>query len=452
MMSISAAAEALQAHIVGDDVRFTEVSSDTRSIEPGALFIALKGERFDGHNYLDVARDRGAAAAMVAHDVEIDVAGLSLLVVEDTKLGLGALARHWRDRFDIPLIAITGSNGKTTVKEMAAGIAREHFGADAVLATAGNFNNDIGLPLTLLRLREAHECAVIEVGMNHPGETAYLADLAHPNIAVVNNAQREHQEFMKSVTDVALEHAAIIEALPADGVAVFNADDEHASVWRAAADSRTVRDFGLSAAAAVRANYRATSQSAEMVIETPEGLVAAHLQVPGEHNVRNALAATAALTAAGASMGAVARGLMQFRAVKGRLQAKRARNGACIIDDTYNANPDSVRAAIDVLARAASPRVLVLGDMGEVGEQGVAFHAEIGTYAKAQSIDALCTLGALAEHSGRAFGAHAQHAATIEELVGRLNALLTPNGTALIKGSRFMRMERAVQALCEEEK
>ena len=451
MMSISTAAQALAGRVIGEDVQFNDVSTDTRSIEPGALFIALRGDRFDGHDYLNIARERGAAAAMVAADAgtsEGDT-GFPLLVVEDTRLGLGGLAKHWRGRFDIPVIAVTGSNGKTTVKEMTADIAREHFGEDAVLATAGNFNNDIGLPLTVLRMRRQHACAVIEVGMNHPGETAYLADIAQATIAVVNNAQREHQEFMKNVSEVAQEHAAIIEALDENGVAVFNADDEHAAVWRAAARECKTRDFGLKPSAAVHATYRATAQSSELVIETPEGHTAAHLQVPGEHNVRNALAATAAATAAGASLTSVARGLMNFRAVKGRLQLKTGKDGVRVIDDTYNANPDSVLAAIDVLARAASPRVLVLGDMGEVGDQGFGFHAEIGVYAKTQGIDRLFSLGALAAESARSFGSGAFHAADINELITSLMSALDAKSTLLIKGSRFMRMERVVQALVE---
>lgn len=450
MMNIAAAAEALQGQVCGQDVQFNEVSTDTRSIGAGALFVALRGERFDGHDYLQTARDRGAAAAMVERDAKMNTAGLPLLVVDDTRLGLGALAKHWRGRFDIPVIAITGSNGKTTVKEMTAGIVREHFGEDAVLATAGNFNNDIGLPLTLLRLREEHSCAVIEVGMNHPGETAYLADITRPTVALINNAQREHQEFMQSVADVAQEHAAIIDALDEDGIAVFNADDEYADLWRKSAGSRRIRDFGLSVAAAVHASYRPTSQSAEMLIDTPEGCVAAHLQVPGEHNVRNALAAAAAATAAGAGLSAVVRGLLNFRAVQGRLEMKTAASGAHIIDDTYNANPDSVRAAIDVLAAAPAPRLLILGDMGEVGSQGEAFHAEVGAYAKACGIEALCSLGDLAQASAKAFGAGGCHAESIDQLIRHSQGLLNKDSTTLVKGSRFMRMERVVQALLEE--
>lgn len=450
MMTISAAAAALKGHIVGEDALFSAVSTDTRSIGAGQLFVALRGDRFDGHDYLETARAAGAAAAMVASDAEFKTEpGLPLLVVDDTRLGLGGLARHWRESFDVPVIAITGSNGKTTVKEMTAAIAREHFGDEAVLATAGNFNNDIGLPLTLLRMRAAHACAVIEVGMNHPGETAYLAAIAQPTIAVVNNAQREHQEFMKSVADVAQEHAAVIAALEADGVAVFNADDDYANVWREAAGSRPVRDFGLSEHAAVRAEYRATAQSSELLIETPEGRVAAHLEVPGLHNVRNALAATAAATAAGANTQAVARGLLKFRAVSGRLQAKTAANGATVIDDTYNANPDSVIAAIDVLAHAGARRMLVLGDMGEVGTEGAAFHAEIGAHARVKGLETLYTLGELARESTRAFGAGAEHFDDMDALIARVRATLQSNATVLVKGSRFMRMERLVQALTE---
>jgi UDP-N-acetylmuramoyl-tripeptide--D-alanyl-D-alanine ligase len=450
MMTIAAAAAALKGRIVGGDARFSAVSTDTRSIGKGELFVALRGERFDGHDYLQTARDAGASAAMVASDSELQSAPLPLLVVDDTRLGLGDLAKHWRGGFDVPVIAIAGSNGKTTVKEMTAAIAKEHFGDAAVLATAGNFNNDIGLPLTVLRMRSEHACAVIEVGMNHPGETAYLAAIAQPTVAVINNAQREHQEFMKSVTDVAEEHSAVLAALEADGVAVFNADDAHAPLWRKAAGSREQRGFGLSESAAVRASYRATAQSSELLIETPEGHIAAHLDVPGLHNVRNALAATAAATAAGASLQAVARGLMKFRAVSGRLQTKVAGNGVCVIDDTYNANPDSVIAAIDVLAYAGAPRILVLGDMGEVGGEGAAFHAEIGAHARAKGIEKLYTLGELAGESTRSFGSGAEHMEDIDSLIEQVRTAAQSGATVLVKGSRFMRMERVVRALTGE--
>jgi hypothetical protein len=266
-MTLGEAASALGATVVGPDVRFTSVATDSRTIEAGALFIALRGERFDGHEYLGAARESGAAAAMVERvaGVSAQAVGMPLLMVGDAKLALGALARHWRQRFRIPVVGIVGSNGKTTVKEMLAGVLREHFGPDRVAATIGNLNNEIGLPLTVLRLREGHRAAVLEIGMNHPGETGYLAGLAHPTIALVNNAQREHQEFMGSVAEVAAEHGALVRALPADGIAVLNRDDAHFDYWREIAGQRAVRDFGTSAAAGVGASY----QLVPIVLERP---------------------------------------------------------------------------------------------------------------------------------------------------------------------------------------
>jgi UDP-N-acetylmuramoyl-tripeptide--D-alanyl-D-alanine ligase len=449
MMTLAEAAQALGATVVGTDARFSSVSTDSRSIQAGALFVALRGERFDGHDYVGAARECGAAAAMVERvaGVSAQAAGMPLLVVGDAKLALGALARHWRQRFRIPVVAVVGSNGKTTVKEMVAAALREHFGPDRVLATIGNLNNDIGLPLTVLRLREGHRAAVLEIGMNHPGETGYLAGLAQPTIAVINNAQREHQEFMRSVAEVAAEHGALLRALPADGVAVLNRDDGHYGYWREIAGTRPVRDFGTSAAAAVTAGYALHPAGADLELRANGDRATAVLQAPGLHSVRNALAAVAAALAAGATLAEATRGLAAFRPVKGRLQLKAGRNGVALIDDTYNANPDSVRAAIDVLAGSERPRVLILGDMGEVGAQGAAFHEEVGRYARECGVDRLLAVGQLARTAARAFGAGGEHFDSIEALIARAQGLAALKGTMLVKGSRFMRMERVVEHL-----
>jgi UDP-N-acetylmuramoyl-tripeptide--D-alanyl-D-alanine ligase len=453
MLTLAQAAQALGATVVGPDARFESVSTDSRTLERGALFVALRGDRFDGHDYVAAARERGASAAMVERvaGVSAQAAGMPLLVVGDAKLALGALAKHWRARFRVPAIGVVGSNGKTTVKEMVAACLREQYGPERVLATAGNLNNDIGLPLTCLRLRAAHACAVLEIGMNHPGETGYLAGIAQPTIALVNNAQREHQEFMKSVDEVAAEHGALVRALPADGVAVLNRDDGHFEFWRELAGPRRVLDFGLAGGATVRATVRSTGAATEFELETDAGATTVRLHAPGVHNVRNALAAAAAASAAGASLEAVARGLAAFRPVKGRMQPKPGRNGVVVIDDTYNANPDSVRAAIEVLAASERPRVLVLGDMGEVGAQGDAFHAEIGRYAKESGVDRLLAVGTLARTAARAFGAGGEHLDSIEAVIARAQGLTVLKGTILVKGSRFMRMERVVEHLLAPE-
>ncbi len=445
-MTLARAAAELGGTVLGADVRFDDVCTDSRTLKKGDLFVALRGEKYDGHDFVAQAAAAGAVAALVDR-AYVHTARLPVAAVTDTTLALGALAAHWRRQFDIPLIAVVGSNGKTTVKEMIAACLRAQFGDAAVLATRGNLNNHIGLPLTLLALREAHRVAVVEVGMNHPRETTQLAAIAAPTIAVINNAQREHQEFMRSVADVAVEHASLITALAEDGVAVINADDAHAGVWRAAAGARRVRDFGLQHSAAVRAQCRMQAASAHLDVTTPEERAAFELPLAGEHNARNALAAIAAATAAGASLAACERALARFVAVKGRLQIKTGRHGAMLIDDTYNANPDSVRAAIDVLARAPGRKLLVLGDMGEVGAQGAAFHEEVGVYARDAGIDGLYALGELAAATARAFGAGARHYPRIEDLLADVGGALGPQTALLVKGSRFMQMERVVRSI-----
>jgi UDP-N-acetylmuramoyl-tripeptide--D-alanyl-D-alanine ligase len=460
MIDAATVAQAISARLEGGNAWFDGVSIDSRVVRPGELFVAIKGERFDGHEFVAQAFSRGAAAAIVAADRAARLAtsaaggGRSLLAVDDPLQSLGSLAAFWRRRFTLPVVAVVGSNGKTTVKEMTAAILRAAHGTDRVLATAGNLNNHIGLPLMVLRLRAMHLVAVFEIGMNHVGETAQLGEIAQPTIAVLNNAQREHQEFMKSVADVAAEHATILGTLQQGGIAVINADDDYAPFWNEVVSRRnaegaslTVRDFGLRAPATVIGRVRAQSWGSLVEVAAPEGSVSVDLKLPGRHNVVNALGAIAAATAAGASLDAVAQGLAEFRPIAGRLQIKTGRNGATLIDDTYNANPDSVRAAIAVLVHAAGPKWLVLGDMGEVGEQGSAFHREIGECARAGGVDRLLTLGELTPHAVEAFGPGGEHFASGEELAAAIETDLRPDVTVLVKGSRFMRMERIVAAL-----
>ncbi|HEX4523591.1 MAG TPA: UDP-N-acetylmuramoyl-tripeptide--D-alanyl-D-alanine ligase [Casimicrobiaceae bacterium] len=459
MIDAATVAQAISARLEGGNAWFDGVSIDSRVVRPGELFVAIKGERFDGHEFVAQAFSRGAAAAMVTADYASRLAasggaGRTLLAVADPTQSLGSLAAFWRRRFTLPVIAIVGSNGKTTVKEMTAAILRAANGVDRVLATAGNLNNHIGLPLMVLRLRAMHRVAVFEIGMNHVGETAQLGEIAHPTIAVLNNAQREHQEFMKSVADVAAEHATVLGTLQQRGIAIINADDDYAPFWNevvarrnAEGASLTVRDFGLRAPATVIGRVRAQSWGSVVDVATPEGSVSVDLKLPGRHNVVNALGAIAAAAAAGANLEAVAQGLAEFRPIPGRLQAKAGRNGATLIDDSYNANPDSVRAAIAVLVHAAGPKWLVLGDMGEVGQQGVAFHREIGECARAAGVDRLLTLGELTPHAVEAFGPGGEHFASSEDLIAAIESDLRPDITVLVKGSRFMRMERVVAAL-----
>jgi UDP-N-acetylmuramoyl-tripeptide--D-alanyl-D-alanine ligase len=445
MMSLAEAAAAMQGTLVGTDARFGGVSTDSRSIGQGELFVAIRGEHFDGHEFLGMAKTRGAAGALVDRRFA-GAAPLPVITVEDTRQGLGRLGRHWRARFAPAVIAIAGANGKTTTKEMLAAILRAHAGDAAVLATKGNLNTDIGVPMTVLEMRDVHRYCAIELGMNHPGEIAWLAQVAQPTIAVVTNAQREHMEFMKSVEASAEENAHALRALPADGIAVVNADDACAPIFRAAAGARRVVDFALEHKAAVSGGYALKGLQSEITLRTPAGEARATLAIPGLHNVRNALAAAACAHAAGIAPDAIGRGLSAFRPYTGRLQVKRTAQGATLIDDSYNANPDSVRAAIDVLAACPAPTVLALGDMGEVGEHGPAFHREVGAYAKSRGIGALYALGAASGEAAQAFGAGARHFDSPEALA----AALPREATVLVKGSRFMKMERVVAALTGE--
>ena len=445
MMSLAEAAAAMQGRRAGADVRFTGVSTDSRGIGAGELFVAIRGERFDGHAFLGMAQTRGAAAAMVDERFS-GATPLPVVVVDDTRKALGRLARHWRKRFAPVAIGIAGANGKTTTKEMLVSILRAHAGEAAVLATKGNLNTDIGVPLTVLNLRDAHRYCAVELGMNHPGEIAWLAGIAQSTIAVVTNAQREHMEFLGSVEASARENAQVFRLLPAAGTAVVNADDACCPIFLEAAGSRPVVEFALERNAAVTGGYTLKPLASEIVVRTPTGEARATLATPGMHNVRNAISAAACAHAAGIAVEAIGAGLAAFRPYAGRMQVKRARGGATILDDSYNANPDSVRAAIDVLAACPAPTVLVLGDMGEVGAHGPAYHREVGAYAKERGLGALCALGEASRDAVAAFGDGARHFSAPEELVVALPAA----ATVLVKGSRFMRMERVVAALTGE--
>jgi UDP-N-acetylmuramoyl-tripeptide--D-alanyl-D-alanine ligase len=441
--------------LVGDGALAVErVHTDTRSLRAGDLFVALRGERFDGHGFLAQALQAGAVAAIAERGLA--EAALPGLLVGDSLRALQELAAAWRGRMNLPLIAVTGSNGKTTVTQMLARILRAWCG-DAALATAGNFNNHIGVPLTVLRLRHdeqlRHRAAVVELGMNHPGEIALLARIAAPTVVLVNNAQREHQEFMASVEAAARENGSAIEALPAAGVVVFPADDPMAAIWRTQAGSRRRLTFATSGQADVTADAGWAGDHWALRAHTPAGAAQWSLHVAGAHNVHNALAAATAALAAGAPMAAIAQGLAQFAPVSGRsrlLSWQHDDAHVALVDDSYNANPDSVRAAIDLLAGLPGPHWLVLGDMGEVGARGPEFHSEVGAYARERSIAQLWAAGALCEHAARAFGPGARHFADTLQLITALSE--APRcASALIKGSRFMAMERVVRALVPQE-
>ena len=440
--------------LIGDGATlFERVHSDTRTLRAGDLFVALRGERFDGHDWLAQARAAGAIAALAERGLGDAPPALPGVLVADALHGLQQLSAAWRKRFALPLIAVTGSNGKTTVTQMVASVLRVWL-ADAALATAGNFNNHIGVPLTLLRLRPHHRAAVLELGMNHPGEIALLTGLAAPTVALVNNAQREHQEFMASVEAVARENGAVIDELGASGTVVIPADGTHSPLWRQMAGSRNVLTFSDATPADITANaeWQPEANQWSMTLHTPQGQASTTLRQAGRHSLRNALAATASALAAGAPLVAVAQGLAAFTPVAGRSQLLTLElhgQPVTLIDDSYNANPDSVLAAIEVLAGLPGPRWLVLGDMGEVGTEGPRFHAEVGERARQRGIEQVWTAGPLSAH----VGAH-RHFAVVSELLAELLTELTPTqfsaASILVKGSRFMQMEQVVAALQKE--
>jgi murE/murF fusion protein len=423
------------------------LQTDSRRLEPGSIFLALKGDHFDGHDYLEQIQTAGACAAIV--DTIRPVPGLAQVALGDTRAALLQLGRAWRRQFAIPLIAVTGSNGKTTTKEMISAILAAWLGEAHRLATVGNLNNELGVPLTLLRLRSEHQAAVIELGMNHPGEIAILAQTAEPTVALVNNAQREHQEFMVNVEAVARENAAVYASLVPEGIKVFPSADTFSQLWLELASERASLRFGISPDAEVWASdIRADALGTSFVVHTPIGEGRVALSVPGRHNLLNALAATTCAVAAGAPMQAIEQGLAAFHAVSGRMQPHRLANGVMLIDDSYNANPDSVRAAIDVLASLPAPRVLVLGDMGEVGDNGPAMHEEVGAYARDCGIEYLLTLGQATRSSATAFGSRAIVCETNEQASDWIAQHLVKS--VLIKGSRFMRMEKIVRTCLEQ--
>ncbi|NMM75930.1 hypothetical protein B2J86_13420 [Acidovorax sp. SRB_14] len=437
-----------QARLVGDGAQTLQrVHTDSRTLQPGDLFVALRGERFDANAFLPQARAMGATAA-IAHG-GLDAAGLPGIEVPDTLQALGALAAGWRAQFALPLVAVAGSNGKTTVTQMVACTLAAQAG-EAAFATRGNFNNAIGVPQTLLRLGAQHRLGVVELGMNHPGEIAYLADLVRPTVALVNNAQREHLEFMHTVQAVAEENGSVLAALPAHGVAVFPAGDAYTALWRRLAGARRCLTFGDASDADVRCTHAQWAHGAWQVqIATPQGPLQCALHIAGRHNVTNALAATACALAAGVPLSAIAQGLAAFTPVQGRSRAFSVDRGAralTVVDDSYNANPDSMRAAIDVLAELPAPRLLVMGDMGEVGDQGPQFHAEAGAHAQARGIEQLFTLGVQAAHAAAAFGG-GRHFDNMARLQTAVREALPTVGSVLVKGSRFMKMEQVLAAI-----
>ncbi len=443
-------AEVVQGRLIGADTPFDAVSTDTRTLERGALYVAIVGERFDGNRFVADAAAKGAAGAMVS--ARADVA-LAQIQVPDTRAALGQMAQARRSSFRIPVIAVTGSSGKTTVKELiaailAVGAARR---ARAVCVTQGNLNNDIGVPLTLMRLSAVHEAAVIELGANHLGEIGALAKIARPTVGVITNAGAAHLEGFGSLDGVAHAKGELLDGLPAAGAAVLNADDRYVGEWRARTSAGRVLTFGFAPEAdfTVSGDLTLTELSANFTLRTPQGTVDVTLPLLGRTNVLNALAAAAAAAAVGCEAADIAAGLAQAAAVRGRMHALTGRDGAVVIDDAYNANPSSARAALDHLATLAGRRIFVLGDMLELGDDAAQLHAEVGEYARSRC-DALVAIGPLARHAAAAYGSGAEVYTDVAHATQDLAARLDEDVTVLVKGSRAMGLERVVAELTAE--
>jgi UDP-N-acetylmuramoyl-tripeptide--D-alanyl-D-alanine ligase len=429
----------------GADRAYTGVSSDTRTLKAGELFVALRGPRFNANEFVSAAADAGAAAAVVDTPVETR---LAQIVVQDTLAALSSSAAAWRAQFRLPVIGVAGSNGKTTVKEMTAAILAR---AGETMHTRSSLNNHIGVPLTLHRLDAAQRFAVIEIGTNHPGEVAALCKLARPTIGLITNAGAEHLEGFGTVEGAARAEGEMIADLAPEEIAVINADDEFAALWRGMTRARIVT-FGVAASADFSASDIRTAIGADgfvthFEIRTPQGSQPIELHLAGQHNVLNALCAAAAAMSAGASLDDVRTGLATMRPVPGRLQLKTAPSGAWIVDDSYNANPSSMKAGIEVLASVDARRWVVMGDMGELGNVADASHVEIGRFARDHHIDRLFATGRLSALAVEAFGAGAQWFSDSESLARAVNGELTREVCVLVKGSRSARLERVVDAL-----
>jgi UDP-N-acetylmuramoyl-tripeptide--D-alanyl-D-alanine ligase len=437
--SLSRLAEITGGRVIGDDLEVRGMIHDARRVEPGQLFCALPGERHNGHEFLQQAREAGAAAALVSREVDD---ALPQLLVEDVRAAMGQVAHAWRTSLDVQVVGITGSNGKTTVKEMVAAILSTQ---GATLATEGNYNNELGVPLTLARLSPEHRFAVVEMGCNRPGDIAYLAELAVPDVGVVTNAGPAHLERLGSVEGVARTKGEMFAALPDDGTAVINADDRFAPLWRDLAGDRRIISFGTEGSA----NVSGILSMGRALVNTPQGDFDFAPALPGRHNFYNALAATAVAVALEVPLDAVAEVLSTMQSLPGRLQIRRHPDGWQLVDDTYNANPASLYAGLQVLAEMGGEHWLALGDMGELGPDGAQLHAEMGQTARDLGVSRLFTIGELARASTDAFDGDARHFESVDALVEGLKSALTPGVTCLVKGSRSMGMERVVDRLLE---
>jgi UDP-N-acetylmuramoyl-tripeptide--D-alanyl-D-alanine ligase len=439
-MSLDNIAEILSAERMGKNITVKGISTDTRTIKGGELFIALKGPNFDGHNFIKQALEKGAVACLVEHKVD----ATHIVITKDTHQALGLLAKAWRQRFKKPVFAITGSNGKTTVKEMIASIAKQD---QTVMATHGNLNNDIGVPLTLFRLNDSYDAAVIEMGANHSSEIEYLTNIALPDIAVVTNIGTAHLEGFGSIENTAKAKGEIFQGLSKSGSAIINSDDMFADYFKKITSQYRVLSFGVKNKADVMSQWQSTSEGNVLKIITPIGRCEVNLKLLGSHNVMNALAATAAAIAADYSLEQIVKGLEKLEPVNGRLQIKHGLNNSRVIDDTYNANPTSLLAALEVLHDFSGKRFLALGDMGELGSNADKLHIDAGISAKENGVDSLYSFGKLAAKAAKEFGGNGFCYDKHEDMIDALRDELSQDVTLLVKGSRSMHMENIVNAL-----
>jgi UDP-N-acetylmuramoyl-tripeptide--D-alanyl-D-alanine ligase len=443
-LTLTEIAPKLDAVILGHDIKLTGCSTDTRNLLPGSLYVALRGNRFDGHDFIVEAQQQGASAVMIERPV---ACALPALRVNDTRTALGKLAQLWRQRFNLPVVAITGSNGKTSTKEMLKAILNQ---LGQVLATQGNLNNEIGVPLTLLNLATEHRYAVIEMGANHPGEIAYLTQLAQPTIATITQCAPAHLEGFKNLQGVAMAKGEIFTHLQTGGTAIINHDDSYAQLWHKLAQPHTINSFALNSPAQVTAQaVQLYPDSSQFMLHTPTGEISIHLPLPGQHNVMNALAASTCALACGCSLTTIQQGLQNMQPVAGRLQRYSGMNGITLIDDTYNANPGSLDAALSILSQNSPPYWLILGDMNELGPHSAMFHRQAGQQAREAGVERLWAIGKMSRYAVESFGEGACHFTHHHQLIESLRNQVPLGATVLIKGSRGMRMETIVNALQE---
>jgi UDP-N-acetylmuramoyl-tripeptide--D-alanyl-D-alanine ligase len=441
---LSDAAHWSGAELFGRDIEFSGIEIDSRRLNPGSLFVALKGAHYDGHDYLDEARSRGAVAALVSHCVPTS---LPLLIAKDTFPALGRLAAAWRQRYQLPVIAVLGSNGKTTTRELIVAILRQREG-EALLVTQGNQNNALGVPLSLFRLNSQHRAAVLELGANGYGEIAALSEMAKPDIAVITNAGLDHLAGFGGCEGAARANGEVFSAMTDNGIAVFNGDDECLAIWRQlAGNDRLCIHFGFKSGVDVRGKWQPRFDGGDLTIESLWGRIQTRLHLMGSHNALNALAATAVCLVLDIEPDAIAAGLESVRPEAGRLQPRSGIGGACIMDDTYNANPSSLAAALNTLTTLPGKKILVLGDMAELGNDSDTWHNWAGKVARMMGVEEVFTIGDLAGLAAASFGEGAQHFPDKHALVEALFPQLKSGVNILVKGSRLMAMERVVAEL-----